>query len=74
MQYIDYGLAALWAEAIRDYPQAGRLDLESVYQSLLKRNELAAFEVRQRFFEIGSEAGLSQLEEYLRIKNQGEGL
>jgi NDP-sugar pyrophosphorylase family protein len=73
MQYIDYGLGAFQAEAIRGYPQPRKLDLESIYQDLLKRNELAAFEIRERFFEIGSEAGLAQLEEYLRTKSRPAG-
>jgi len=65
MDYIDYGLGAFQAEAIRGYSQPGKFDLEFIYQDLIKRNELAAIEIQERFYEIGSETGLRQLEEHL---------
>jgi NDP-sugar pyrophosphorylase family protein len=73
MDYIDYGLGAFQAEAIRGYSQPGKFDLEFIYQDLIKRNELAAIEIQERFYEIGSETGLRQLEEHLATKCPQEG-
>jgi len=57
MTHIDYGLGALAAGALADRPD-GPLDLAVVYQDLLARDELAGYEVHERFSEVGSPAGL----------------
>jgi NDP-sugar pyrophosphorylase family protein len=57
MTHIDYGLGALAAGALADQPD-GPLDLAVVYQDLLARDQLAGYEVGERFYEIGSPAGL----------------
>lgn len=64
MQHIDYGLGVLRASALKAYPTDKSLDLAKVYQGLLARNELAGFEVEQRFYEIGSPAGLEETRKY----------
>lgn len=61
MRYIDYGLGAMRAAAL-DVPGA---DLAEVYGALLRRGELAAYELRQRFYEIGSFAGIDELNQLL---------
>jgi NDP-sugar pyrophosphorylase family protein len=58
MTHIDYGLGALRAAALAEHTPGTPLDLATVYRDLLAREELAAYEVRERFFEIGSPAGL----------------
>jgi N-acetyl-alpha-D-muramate 1-phosphate uridylyltransferase len=65
MRYIDYGLGALSARAFEPYPADEPLDLATVYQDLLARGELAACEVHQRFFEIGSPEGLAETSDYI---------
>ena len=57
LTHIDWGLGVLSARAFADYPH-GKLDLVRVYQDLLARDQLAGYEVTQRFYEIGSVAGL----------------
>jgi len=66
MEYIDYGLSLFKKEAflIREYPES--FDLESLYQDLIADGRLIAYEVRERFFEIGSLEGLEETDEYLR--------
>jgi NDP-sugar pyrophosphorylase family protein len=64
MHHIDYGLGALRASAFRNFPDSP-CDLALVYQDLLARGELAAFEVPERFYEIGSFEGLAALESRL---------
>lgn len=70
MAYIDYGLGALQAKAFDPYPTETAVDLATIYQALLARNELAGFEVAQRFYEVGSPAGLEETQCYLRAKER----
>lgn len=65
MQHIDYGLGVLRAQAIKAYPADQPLDLAKVYQDLIAQDQLAGFKVTQRFYEIGSVAGLAEIREYL---------
>jgi N-acetyl-alpha-D-muramate 1-phosphate uridylyltransferase len=65
MRYIDYGLGVFRAEAFRILPTGVACDLTEVYTDLLQRKQLAAFEVRERFYEIGSPAGLRETSEFL---------
>lgn len=65
MRYIDYGLGILDRRAMDVVPVAGAHDLASVYQEMLRRGELAGFEVAERFYEIGSVAGLEETRAHL---------
>jgi NDP-sugar pyrophosphorylase family protein len=65
MRYIDYGLGMFRAEAFNLAPTGKAFDLAELYANLLARGQLAAFEVRERFYEIGSPAGLRETAEYL---------
>jgi NDP-sugar pyrophosphorylase family protein len=65
MRYIDYGLGIFRAEAFHRLPAGKPCDLTELYADLLQRKQLAAFEVRERFYEIGSPAGLRETAEFL---------
>jgi NDP-sugar pyrophosphorylase family protein len=65
MRYIDYGLGVFRRDVFQELASQGPLDLARLYQDLLARGELAACEVSQRFYEIGSVSGLQELSEYL---------
>jgi NDP-sugar pyrophosphorylase family protein len=65
-QYIDYGLGILDSEALAPWPEGKAFDLADLYRDLIGRNELAGFEVEQRFYEIGSPEGLAELDAMLR--------
>ncbi len=65
MHYIDYGLGVFRAEAFESLPVGRACDLAELYADLLRRKQLAAFEVHERFYEIGSPAGLSETAEFL---------
>lgn len=58
MRHIDYGLGVFRSEAFSRY---GEADLAALYQALLRNGELAGHEVFERFYEIGSHAGLEEL-------------
>ena len=66
MQYIDYGLGVLRAEAISGWPENEAFDLADVYHRLAAEKQLAGYEVTQRFYEIGSPEGLAELDTLLR--------
>lgn len=66
MQHIDYGLGILSSKALERWADGKPFDLADVYRDLISRNELAGFEVEQRFYEIGSPEGLAELDAMLR--------
>jgi NDP-sugar pyrophosphorylase family protein len=66
MQHIDYGLGLLRAEALASWPDNQPFDLADVYRRLLSENQLAGYEVAERFYEIGSPEGLAELDAFLR--------
>jgi NDP-sugar pyrophosphorylase family protein len=68
MEHIDYGLGALDPAALAAYPQGAPLDLAAVYEDLLARGELAGLEVHERFYEIGSPAGLEETRAHLAAR------
>jgi N-acetyl-alpha-D-muramate 1-phosphate uridylyltransferase len=65
MHYIDYGLGIFHKSAFDGIPENTDYDLAILYQSLLKQQQLAAYEVKERFYEIGSMVGIQELEDLL---------
>jgi NDP-sugar pyrophosphorylase family protein len=65
MRYIDYGLGMFRAAAFESVPADRPSDLAALYQDLLRRDELAAWESPDRFYEIGSPEGIRDLTEFL---------
>jgi hypothetical protein len=65
MQYIDYGLSVFSAAAFEDWSDTAAFDLADVQRQLVARGLLAGHEVFERFYEIGSHAGLTELETIL---------
>jgi NDP-sugar pyrophosphorylase family protein len=72
MRYIDYGLGVFRAEAFRNLPARKAYDLAELYADLLQREQLAAFEVTERFYEIGSPAGLRETSEFLAVQEANQ--
>ncbi len=46
-----------------------RADLAPLFHELSRRGDLAGLEISQRFFEIGSPAGLEDLERWMRDRS-----
>ncbi len=61
MRHIDYGLGVFRSSVFTPYPEDAAFDLADVYHACLRRESLAAYEVVERFYEIGSPAGLAEL-------------
>ena len=74
MRHIDYGLGIFHARAFDVVPEDVPYDLADLYQLLLKKGELEAFEVKQRFYEIGSFDGLEETKRYLAHSSIGDEL
>lgn len=70
MSFIDYGLGVLQSEVLEEYPTNQAFDLAETYHSLSKQGKLEGFEVRERFYEIGSHAGLKETEIYFSSKER----
>ena len=65
MHHIDYGLGVLSERAFASVSADEPYDLARLYQDLLRRDDLAACEVGERFYEIGSFEGLEELRSLL---------
>ncbi len=68
MQHIDYGLSLFQATVFNAYPAGKPFDLAEVMGRLVREKQLAGYEVRERFYEMGSPAGLAELESLLQSK------
>jgi NDP-sugar pyrophosphorylase family protein len=68
MRHIDYGISVLTAGVFADFPDNAPFDLADLFSRLVREKQMAAYEVRQRFYEIGSEQGLTELDGLLRNK------
>jgi NDP-sugar pyrophosphorylase family protein len=69
MRHIDYGLSLFKAAAFESYSAGQPFDLAEVMSKLVHEKQLAGYEVRERFYEIGSPAGLAELETLLQSKS-----
>jgi NDP-sugar pyrophosphorylase family protein len=65
MSHIDYGLGALEATVLARRPPDCPFDLAALYRDLAREGRLAGYEVAERFYEIGSPAGLAETSAFL---------
>ncbi len=71
MNYIDYGLGIVTADAVLALvPVRVRHDLATLYETIATCGRLQAYEVDHPFHEIGSEAGLVELDRLLTMQVQ----
>ena len=68
MQHIDYGLGVFNHSAFEIVPRDQPYDLARLYQNLLTQGRLAAYEVDQRFYEIGTFEGLEETRRHLAVR------
>jgi hypothetical protein len=66
MHHIDYGLGAFARRAFAGMAPGSVHDLATLYADLLAKNELAAWESPERFYEIGSAQGIQELSAALK--------
>ena len=65
MNWIDYGLGGLTAEALEAVGTPER-DLGALYTALAAEGRLYGYEARERFYEIGTPAALAETDAFLR--------
>jgi NDP-sugar pyrophosphorylase family protein len=66
MRHIDYGLSLFKASVFEPYPADQEFDLAEVLGKLVREKQLAGYEIRERFYEMGSPTGLAELEILLK--------
>lgn len=65
MHYIDYGLSIFNRSVFDSIPADQPYDLALLNQTLISHQLMSAYEVSQRFYEIGSFTGLTELDTHL---------
>jgi N-acetyl-alpha-D-muramate 1-phosphate uridylyltransferase len=69
--HIDYGATALRREVILEVPEGVPWGLDRIQADLSARKRLRAYLAHARFFEIGSETGLLELDQELKARPPG---
>ncbi len=63
--YIDYGANLFRKRCLELVPEGQFCSLEDLFAQLVERKELLAYEVKERFYEIGSLQGLAEFRNYM---------
>ncbi len=66
MVYIEYGANIFRKEVLTLIPEKQPYSLDDLFPTLIDKEELIAFEVKERFYEIGSLQGLKEFEDFIR--------
>jgi NDP-sugar pyrophosphorylase family protein len=72
MRFIDYGIGAFAASVFAAREKDAVFDLATVQLGLVGRGQLAGFQVHERFYEIGSHAGLQETDTLMRAMYPAE--
>ena len=67
MDYIDWGLGMLKAQAVETRPMDQPWDIGELYEELSISGRLAGYEMARRFYEIGSFEGLAETNRLLKL-------
>jgi|SRR5579872_2302769 len=67
-EYVDYGLSIFKKNALNFFPEGQNLDLSELNTKLISLNQLAAFVVSDRYYEVGSFQGINDLQDHLQHK------
>lgn len=72
MIYIDYGASILRREVLNIIPEGEIYPLEELFRQLIGRQQLLAYEVKERFYQIGSTDGIEGFKQYIsRLGGKG---
>lgn len=73
MEHIDYGASVFKKKKFLELSSIEeKLDLMEIHKKLIANNDLAGYEVFNRFYEIGSREGIKELEQLLNKEKIGE--
>lgn len=67
--FIEYGANIFTKEVLKMIPENQFYSLDDLFPRLTEMGELLAFEVKERFYEIGSPQGLRECNEYMESAN-----
>jgi len=65
MRHIEYGVNLFRKEVLSQIPQGTHYGLEDLFPHLIATRQLMAYEVKERFYEIGSPRGLDEFKSYI---------
>ena len=65
MVYIDYGASLMRKTVLNLIPKNTPYSLEEFFSELISHREVLAFEVKRRFYEIGSKKGLTEFQTFI---------
>lgn len=65
-RFIDYGLLVLRGDVLQAEPEGERFDLSDVFRRLIADGRLAAYDVHERFYDIGAPEALEETERFFR--------
>lgn len=72
MEYIDYGLIVIRKGIFNRYPSHEPFDLSLVLSQSVDEGLVAPYEVKQRFYEIGSVQGIKETGNYIRNRTMAK--
>jgi MurNAc alpha-1-phosphate uridylyltransferase len=65
MIYIDYGASLLRRDVLNLVPEDAVCSLEELFAQLIEQQQLLAYEVKERFYQIGSVDGIEEFKQYI---------
>ena len=65
MEWVNFGVTALRKPALSLVKKGQRCDEEEFYGQLIRRGQLGAFRVEERFYEIGTPSSLAEFERFI---------
>ena len=66
--FIDYGVSYVNKSFFSKYKKKVKIDLSSIFLEMSKKNLLKGYEIKKRFYEIGSYNGIREFKKF--IKNE----
>ena len=67
--YIDYGVSIISKKMIANYRSSDFINLSEIYDNESKKNNINYYIVKNRFYEIGSQRGILELDKFLKTMN-----
>jgi NDP-sugar pyrophosphorylase family protein len=68
LEYIDYGISAVRREVIEALPSGHKGSMNDVFAELASKRQLDGLEIKERFYEIGSNEGLEEFRNFMSAK------
>ena len=68
MKFIDFGLGMMNKKCLNNLRENEIFDLADIYKDLIDKGELLGYEVKERFYEIGSLKGIEEFKNYINNK------